>query len=485
MSKDQRPKVQSHLLWTPYPNSPQALAFTCQADELYYGGAAGGGKTDLALGLAVTAHRRSLILRREATQLRGIVERSREIIGEHGRLNEVLGIWRGLPGGRMIEFGGCKDESDKTKYQGRPHDLIVFDEAPEFLESTVSFITGWARSEVQGQRVRVLLTGNPPTNQDGMWIIRRYAPWLDETFPDPAAPFELRWFAVIEGKEQWLTGPDPIEHKGERIVPRSRTFIPARLEDNPAYANSGYRSVLQALPEPLRSQMLYGDFRAGMQENASQLIPMSWIRAAQQRWQAARAKWDADPQADPGNGPLVVGQDVACGGSDQTVEAFRRGNWVEPLLKHPGKETPDGPSAARFMVEALANGGTGNIDRTGYGQSCYDFAAGVGLNVYGVNFSEKSHRRDRSGRLGFKNIRAEMYWALREALNPECDGELMLPPDPELASDLAAPTWLLTPGGIQIESKDAIKERIGRSPDCGDALALTFINCDGPTLTWL
>ena len=99
------------------------------ADVTGYGGAAGGGKTDLALGLAITAHHQSLILRREAVHLRAIQDRARQILGDRGRFNETLGIWRDLPGGRQIEFGGCKDPGDEQAYRGRPHDLLVFDEA--------------------------------------------------------------------------------------------------------------------------------------------------------------------------------------------------------------------------------------------------------------------------------------------------------------------------------------------------------------------
>jgi hypothetical protein len=147
MKRSERLAIESILkaqsLWIPQ-NVPQWQAILSQADELYYGGQAGGGKTDLILGLAVTSHHRSLILRRESTQLRGIIERSREIIGGNGRLNEVLGIWRDLPDNRQIEMSGCKNESDKSKFQGRPHDLIAFDESVEFLESQVDFISAWA-----------------------------------------------------------------------------------------------------------------------------------------------------------------------------------------------------------------------------------------------------------------------------------------------------------------------------------------------------
>lgn len=50
--------------------------------------------------------------------------------------------------------------------------------------------------------------------------------------------------------------------------------------------------------------------------------------------------------------------------------------------------------------------------------------------------------------------------------------ELALPPDRELRADLTAPRWNMTPRGIQVESKDDVKQRIGRSPDAGDAVVL-------------
>ncbi|NJK43954.1 MAG: trehalose-6-phosphate synthase, partial [Pleurocapsa sp. SU_196_0] len=65
-------------LWLPY-TGPQLEAFLSPADRLFYGGAAGGGKTDLLLGLALYAHTRSIIFRRENSQVEGIEERLRAV----------------------------------------------------------------------------------------------------------------------------------------------------------------------------------------------------------------------------------------------------------------------------------------------------------------------------------------------------------------------------------------------------------------------
>jgi len=449
--------------WKPLPGA-QTQGYECEADELFYGGAAGGGKTDLAIGLATKCHKRSLILRREATQLRGIIERSREIIGDNGRFNEVLGIWRDLPGARVIELGGCPHESDKRKYQGRPHDLIVVDEAPEMLESQVVFIIGWARTENPDQRVRVLLTGNPPTTTDGLWVIRRYAAWLDEHHPNPAMPGELRWYAVIDGVETEVASGDPFIHDGEEIQPKSRTFIPARVDDNPYYMATGYKAQLQAMPEPLRSQMLYGDFTAGTDDDPWQVIPTEWVRQAQKRWIDP-----IDMYCD------CVGVDVARGGKDATVIAKRYGAVLAQPLKYPGSATPDGDAVAQLVITHVQAGTWINIDVIGVGSSAYDTLRRTErYAVTGVNVAEGTKAVDRSGKLGFANLRSQLYWNMRELLDPVYGENIALPPGQELLGDLCSAKWSLTMRGIQVQSKDEIKAKIGRSPDVGDAALLAF-----------
>ena len=84
-----------------------------------------------------------------------------------------------------------------------------------------------------------------------------------------------------------------------------------------------------------------------------------------------------------------------------------------------------------------------------------------------------------------RNVRAEAYWGLREALDPVKGDNLTLPDDPELLADLVAPHWKLSASGIQIESKDEIKARLGRSPDCGDAVVLAHYGSYGAWMTLL
>lgn len=452
--------------WVPLPG-PQTEAYHCQADELLYGGAAGGGKTDLSLGLALTQHHMSTIFRREGVQHKGNIERLSEILGTRDGYNSQDHIWR--VDGRIIELGACKDPDDVEKHQGRPKDLIVFDEICHFLELQFRFLKGWCRTTRKNQRCRVVCTGNPPTTAEGQWVIEYWAPWLDKNHPNPAVPGELRWFAVLNGQDVEVPDGTPFMRKGELVIPKSRTFIPSKVVDNPFLVESGYISTLQALPEPLRSQMLYGDYLAGMEDDPYQIIPTKWVELAQARWRKDGAK-----------GPMTsIGLDVARGGKDETVAAPRYGDWYDELVTEPGKETPDGSASAGVAMAHRKDGAMVNVDVIGVGASAYDHLLDSGVPVNPINGASKSTRTDRSQQLKFANKRTALYWLFREALDPEYDSKVALPPDNRLKADLCAVKWKVTTRGIQAESKEDIFTRLKRSTDRGDAVIYASEDFDG------
>ena len=88
--------------WNPL-QGPQTIAYESKADIVGYGGAAGGGKTDLACGKALTRHKKAMILRRVGTELTGVIDRLEELIGSKDGYNGQSNIWR-RPG-LQIEFG--------------------------------------------------------------------------------------------------------------------------------------------------------------------------------------------------------------------------------------------------------------------------------------------------------------------------------------------------------------------------------------------
>jgi len=452
-------------LWAPLPG-PQTFAYHSQADELFYGGAAGGGKSDLLLGLAGNAHQKSLILRRESTQLQELILRSHELFGDVGRFNGALDTWR-LPG-RMIEMAGCKLEQSKQKWKGRAHDLKAFDELSDFTETQYLFITAWNRTTVEGQRCRIVGAGNPPTTAEGEWVIKRWAPWLDESHGNKAEPGELLWYAMVDGEEVEREDGRPFVWKKEVIRPKSRTFLPAFVQDNPYLMATGYVTTLQGLPEPMRSQLLFGDFSVGREDDAWQVIPTAWVKAAMNRW-TPEGKRERLSE---------VGVDIAHGGPAKTVLAKRYGTWFAPLEKYDGKTTDTGMKAAALIQQAIREFPQALvcIDAIGVGASAYDACRELRLHrAMAVISSAKTPATDRTGVLQFVNMRAFAYWALRDLLDPEKGQDLALPPDPELLSDLTAPRWSMTMHGIKVEPKEDIVKRLGRSPDCADALVLSVL----------
>lgn len=457
-------------IWVPQPG-PQRAAYESQADILFYGGSAGGGKTELILGLALTQQQHSIVFRREAVQLTGIEERMATILGTRDGYNGQKGIWR-LPGERVMELGSVKEPDDWMKYQGRPHDAKLFDEICHFTEGQFRTLIGWMRTDNPKVRQRVVCAGNPPTTAEGEWVKRYWAAWLDPHHKNPAKPGELRWYVTnSKGEDEEVDGPEPVMVGDELMTPKSRTFIPSSVDDNYFLLSTGYKATLQALPEPLRSQMLRGDFNAGAADPAWQVIPTDWIKAAMARWK----------ERESDKGPMTaIGLDPARGGMDKSSVARRHGNWFDKLVTAPGIVTKDGPTAAGFVIPLVRNGACILVDSIGIGSSVLDFLKGMNMHTMAVNASETSHSMTKVGDIRYRNLRAEMYWRMREALDPTNDNAIALPMDQELLADLAAVRYKVVTMGkqtaIQMRSKDEVREALGRSPDKGDSVAMTFLS---------
>lgn len=453
------------VLWLPQ-EGPQSEALLTLADETFYGGSAGGGKSDLVLGAACLLHERSVIFRRHYKDLSWLEDRSRQLIGRRGKFNGQSRTWR-LDEGRSITFGALQHATDWEKWQGKPHDLYAFDEGTQFPLRVIQTLTAWNRTTTASQRCRVIVTFNPPTTEEGKWVLDYLGPWLDPKHERPALPGELRWYAMADGQSiEVLTG-DPFEHNGEMIQPRSRTFIPARLEDN-KYFGPEYRRRLQNLPEPLRSQLLFGDMHIGQRDDAWQVIPTAWVRQAMERWKEGRPK-DLAGEPLPLSG---LGVDVARGGDDRTVIARAFGWWIDHLVTHPGSDTPDGHATVRLIRRAWDEQAPICIDVVGVGSAPYDIGRRERMRIYGINNASASVERAKGGAFGFTNTRAELYWRLREALDPDGPHRIALPDDRELLAELVAPRWEPTARGVKIEDKQSIAERLGRSPDKADAVTL-------------
>ena len=455
--------------WRPLPG-PQSDAYESEADIVGFGGAAGGGKTHLSIGLATTKHRRTAIFRQNGTELTAIEDDLCEILGGRDDYNASQKIWRTKRWdgeALQIELGSFPNTGDEAKYRGRPHDLKIFDEAAEMREDAVRFLLGWLRTTTPGQRCRVLMCFNPPTSVEGRWVIDFFGPWLDKKHPNPAADGELRWFTTIDGIDQECESGEPFEDEdGNLVTPVSRTFIQSRVTDNPFLMGTGYYAQLQSMPEPLRSQLLYGDFHAGVEDDPWQVVPTSWVEAAMERWEKPAVK----PAMDS------MGVDVAMRGKDKTVIARRHGMWFDEPIAYDGHDCPDGATIAGYITSALRNKAVIHIDLFGVGAQPYGHLMALGLQTVGCDVGEPAHGLAEDGRMQFFNWRSELWWRMREALDPNSNSGIALPPDKQLLHDLCTPKWRLSGQKIRVQGRDEIMDKLGKSPDYASAYILGLID---------
>lgn len=459
------------LEWCPNPG-PQTEAYLCEADELFFGGEAGGGKSDFGIGLALTRHKKSLILRRFNNDALALAERTHSEI-----LGSIDHEYRQQPtitlkyDGRTIDYAGCKDEADKQRFKGDPHDLIVFDEGSDFLYSQYIFISAWNRSTDPNQRCRIVVTSNPPTTADGLWVIMRWAAWLDPKHPKPAKPGEIRWYLRLsDDKEIEVDGPGPYQVDGalEPVRARSRTFIRSRLSDNPDLAATNYGALLDGLPTELRDAYRHGKFDASLRDQPHQLIPTEWILAAEKRWK---------PDGGTGFAMSAIACDPAGDGVDPAEIIMRHGGWYSKPITVTGPEKADGSIMAGKITTLRRNKAPVVLDvGGGYGGPIKMRLEDNGISSMDFNGARSTTERTKDDALNFANDRARIFWRLREELDPSQQGGsvIALPPDPELRADLCALTWRPTARGILIESKEELRKRLGRSTGKADVVAMAL-----------
>lgn len=115
------------------------------------------------------------------------------------------------------------------------------------------------------------------------------------------------------------------------------------------------------------------------------------------------------------------------------------------------------------------------IDSVGIGAGVYHRVREMKYKAVGFNAGASTKIVDRSGEFGFVNKRSAAWWGMGQYLDPIYKDNVSLPDDDLLIGDLTAPTWQLTSGGkIAVETKEQIKQRLGRSTDSGDGTVQAF-----------
>lgn len=229
------------IIWRPTDRQSEFLAAT--EDEVLYGGAAGGGKTDAlvidALGAPYKAveqpEYRALILRRTFPELKEVIDRTQAIyptVYAGASFNQQSGEWR-FPSGSRVEFGYLERDNDVLRYQSRQYQWIGWEEVAQWAsEYPYEYMLSRLRAP---ERLKVPCFVRATCNPDGPG-----ARWLAKRFGIQPSGQSIKTNVDVNGKV-WR-----------------RRFIASRLDDNPHLKDTGYREKLMMLPQEIRRALLEG-----------------------------------------------------------------------------------------------------------------------------------------------------------------------------------------------------------------------------------
>lgn len=212
----------------------------------------------------------------------------------------------------------------------------------------------------------------------------------------------------------------------------------------------------------------------GMFPRVSQdvLIPFDWIDAANKRWIAIQSK-EVKLQ-----GTEMLGVDVAGMGRDSSVLCSRIGDYVKDFEVHQSGGEADHMHVVGMIQQHLHNHKIKVfIDTIGEGAGVYSRLKELNCKVaFSCKFSEGAKKlSDETESYTFANMRAYLYWRIRDWLDPKNGYDAALPPNEKFAEEATQVKWKFqSNGSIIIEPKEELKKRIKRSPDYLDALANTF-----------
>ena len=241
------------------PNlGPQTNFLASPERDVFYGGAAGGGKSYALLADLLrycdNPNHRALIIRRTLDELTELVDKSKQLYPKAfpgAIFRESKAMWQ-FPSGATAWFSYLDKDKDVTRYQGQAFTWIGIDEITHYPTPYVwEYLRSRLRTTDKQIDAYMRCTGNP--GGVGGW-------WVKKMYIDPA-PANTPFAATDVESGESLLWPDsaPDGKAGQPLF--LRKFIPARLTDNPYLAQSGeYEAMLRSLPEVERRRLLEGDW---------------------------------------------------------------------------------------------------------------------------------------------------------------------------------------------------------------------------------
>jgi predicted phage terminase large subunit-like protein len=266
---------------------PQEAFLASEADIVVFGGAAGGGKS---YGLLLEPLRHidnprfgAVLIRRsypEITKQGGLWDESFNLYPHFGAMPNRGGLFWTFPSGARVSFCHLASDQELPSWHGAQIPLIGFDELPEFSERQFFYLLTRNRSTC-GVRPYMRATCNPDADS---WVARFIAWWIDQEsgFAIPERAGVLRWMVRINEEIIWADSRQELEDRyrlpdGQPIPPKSVTFIPSKLSDNPILMRSdpGYLANLMAQPLVERERLLGGNWK--IRPAAGKVFNRAWF----------------------------------------------------------------------------------------------------------------------------------------------------------------------------------------------------------------
>lgn len=341
--------------------------------------------------------------------------------------------------------------------------MFAITEASGIADDTFDAIEG----NLQGNS-RILLVFNPNKVTGYAARSQKNDRWTKFTLNSLTAPNVLQKRDVIPGQVDYEWVKDKVS---SWCMPISQQDVSSEHDDF-EFDGKFYR------PEDVFRIKVLGKFP---KVSDDVLIPAQWIEAAFERYREYQLKtpgYKADP--------LKLGVDVAGMGRDSSVNCFRYGSLVEKFDKTNSGGKADHMAIAGKVAHLLSSNpeATAQIDTIGEGAGVYSRLVELGYEdricsakySYSATDQDTGEKlKDITGQYTFANMRAYLFWAVRDWLNPRNSQGAMLPPDESLLEEATEIKWKFqSNGSIIIEKKEDIKKRLNRSTDTFDALANTF-----------
>ncbi len=234
---------------------PQEQFLSSSADIVIYGGAAGSGKT-WSLLMEPLRYIKSIknfgavIFRRTTPQIRnegGLWDTSEELYSSFAEPKESTLEWIFKPFDNKVKFSHLEYDKNVLDWQGSQITLLCFDELTHFSQKQFFYMLSRNRS-ICGVRPYIRCTTNPDADS---WVSKFIEWWInqDTGYPIYERSGVIRWFIRKHGVIIWGDTIQEITDLYPGSIPKSVTFIPAKLEDNKILEEKdpGYRANLQAL----------------------------------------------------------------------------------------------------------------------------------------------------------------------------------------------------------------------------------------------